>query len=174
MTTNSYTIPGENGALGDDEKVVNLVWYHWPSDFSREEILTGVDGHRHRTTLPKGKMRPEVWATQVASARKLMHPAIADMISKIDQPFASIISSIISTKSAYLNNRLFFIGDAFAQVQPNAGQGTNLAAKTALALCDVISGKTAVSAFENDVLSEAREQNDRAIELGAKFMGPEC
>lgn len=150
--------------------MVNLVWYQWPGEVSRDEILTGVNGHCHRTTLPIGQMRPEVWATQIAWAKMFMHPAIAELVANIEQPFASTISSMMSTKSAYFGNRLFFVGDALAQVQPNIGQGTNMAANAALKLADVFSGKTSVEEFEAKVLSEAREVNTRAIGLGTSFM----
>lgn len=165
-----YTIPGEHGALGDDEKVVNLVWYHWPVGMSREDILTGIDGHRHRTTLPKGQIRPNVWAAQSAWATAHMHPDIAALVANIEQPFASTVSSIISNKASYFGEKLFLIGDALAQVQPNVGQGTNMAAKAALDLCDVFSGSKTAQEFEAGVLEEARDVNAKAIALGASFM----
>ncbi|KAJ6787277.1 hypothetical protein PWT90_01698 [Aphanocladium album] len=165
-----YTIPGKHGALSDDKKVVNLVWYHWPAKISRDDILTGVDGHCHRTTLPKGQMRSEVWAAQVASANRVMHPDIAQLVAKIEQPFASTISSIISTKAFYFNEKLFLVGDALAQVQPNIGQGTNLAANAALTLRDVFLGTKSAKEFETEILGESREVNAKAIALGSSFM----
>ncbi|KAJ3498635.1 hypothetical protein NLG97_g964 [Lecanicillium saksenae] len=165
-----YTIPGEHGALSDDKKVVNLVWYHWPTGVSREEILTGVDGHCHRTTLPKGHMRPDVWVAQVEVAKKLMHPDIAQLVANIEQPFASTISSIMSTKAFHFGEKLFLVGDALAQVQPNIGLGTNVAAKAALTLRDVFSGQLSAKEFEITVLGEGREVNEKAIALGDSFM----
>lgn len=100
-----------------------------------------------------------------------MHPDIADLVENIDVPFASTISSIISTKASYFGDKLFLAGDALAQVQPNIGQGTNMAARAALMLGEVFAGKLTVDQFETGFLQEVRDVNNRAIALGTSFMG---
>ena len=86
-------------------------------------------------------MRPEIWQRQLEHARRLFHPDLIELVEKIKQPFVSIVSSISSKRAAFFDNRLFLIGDALAQKQPNTAQGVNYAAIDAMSLGDMIAGK---------------------------------
>ena len=86
--------------------------------------MTDTDGHRHRTTLPKGKMRPEVWERQLNHIRRIFPPLLVELPEKIKEPFVSIISDISSKRAAFFNGRLLLVGDALAQLRPHIGQGT--------------------------------------------------
>ncbi|KAK5712004.1 hypothetical protein LTR17_018143 [Elasticomyces elasticus] len=111
-----YNIPGPTGSVKDGERYINFAWYYWPpSKQKTQEILTDTDGHVHRTTLPKGKMRPEIWAAQLEIAKKSMPPLIAEIPAKIEHPFVSLISSISAKQAKFFDDRLFFIGDALVQ-----------------------------------------------------------
>ncbi|KAK0506881.1 hypothetical protein JMJ35_010581 [Cladonia borealis] len=59
-----YTIPGESGSFKPGERLLNFVWYcNCPEDSSEfKNAMTDIDGHFHRSTLPPGKMREDVWA----------------------------------------------------------------------------------------------------------------
>lgn len=119
-----YTIPGEDGSLKDGERHINFAWYYWPSSASElQSILTDVDGYKHRTTLPKGKMRSEIWERQKTIARQCFHPELLPIVEGITEPFVSVVSSIRAKNAAFLDNRLFLVGDALVQCQPNTGQG---------------------------------------------------
>ncbi|KAK3627014.1 hypothetical protein LTR56_019445 [Elasticomyces elasticus] len=112
-----YNIPGPTGSVKDGERYINFAWYYWPpSKQETQEILTDTDGHIHRTTLPKGKMRSEIWAAQLEIARNWMPPLIAEIPAKIEHPFVSLISSISAKQARFFDDRLFFIGDALVQV----------------------------------------------------------
>ncbi|USW53524.1 Putative FAD/NAD(P)-binding domain superfamily [Septoria linicola] len=139
-----YTIPGDRGSLKPGENQINIAWYFWPTSPTIAEIMTDTDGHQHRTTVPKGKLRPEIWASQVEASKPLLPPEIYDLITRIKQPFVTVVSSISAPKAAYFDNRLFLLGDALTQSQPNSGMGTNLAAYAAYGLADVI-GKAGIS-----------------------------
>ena len=134
-----YTVPGVRGSLADDERHINIIRYTWPkSPGELQDIMTSTDGHTHRSTLPKGKMRPEVWARQKELGRKILHPLIFEFVDKITEPFVSVVSSHCSEQAAFLGNRLFLIGDALVQCQPNNAQSTNMAAFGATTLVDAI------------------------------------
>lgn len=100
--------------------------------------MTDIDGHRHRTTVPKGMLKPEIWYATVQHARQMLPEGLIELLERITQPFVSVISSISAPKAAHFDNRLFLIGDALTQTQPNLGQGTNLAATAAIGLVDAI------------------------------------
>jgi hypothetical protein len=50
-----YAIPGPDGSLEPGKRLLNVVWYLNESEASLQEILIdGLDGHRHRNTVPAG------------------------------------------------------------------------------------------------------------------------
>lgn len=100
--------------------------------------MTDTSGHQHRTTVPKGMLRPEIWEAQIAQARRVLPKEIVELVEHIREPFVSVISSVSAPRAAYFDNRLFLIGDALTQPQPNVGMGTNMAAMGAMSLADVI------------------------------------
>lgn len=63
---------------------------------------------------------------------------LTELLEKIPEPFVSVISSISAPQAAYFDNKLFLIGDALTQTQPNIGQGSNLAATAAIGLANAI------------------------------------
>jgi 2-polyprenyl-6-methoxyphenol hydroxylase-like FAD-dependent oxidoreductase len=159
-----YTIPAENGSLMPEDRQINFVWYDYPTPThaSTADILTDTDGHTHRTTLPIGKMRPEAWARQVARAKDVMHPDLFTIVDKITQPFVTAISSVEYPHAKYFNDKLFFIGDALVQLQPNTGHGTAHAALEAMMLADVVEGKVTAAEWEEKVVEEAKVQRARS------------
>ncbi|KAK5684965.1 hypothetical protein LTS10_003040 [Elasticomyces elasticus] len=151
-----YNIPGPTGSVKDGERYINFAWYYWPpSKQKTQDILTDTDGHVHRTTLPKGKMRPEIWAAQLEIARKWMPPLIAEIAAKIEHPFVSLITSIGSKQAKFFDDRLFFIGDSLVQTQPNAGSGLTKAAREAMLLPRVLDGSLSAADWEQQVLTLA-------------------
>ena len=70
-----------------------------------------------------------------------------------------------------MNNRLFLIGDALAQVQPNTGQGTNLAALDAMMLGDVVKGDLSAEAWERRVLEVSGQESAKAKGFAKGWLG---
>lgn len=138
-------------------------------DESISSILTDTDNYTHRTTLPKGKMRPEVWEREVAKITPHLHPDMAPILGKIKLPFASVVSSIVSPKGSHFHDRLFLVGEALAQVQPNLGQGTNMAVTAAMCVANVIAGKRPALHMDA-ILQKASEENQKAIDFAARFL----
>ncbi|KAK3725387.1 hypothetical protein LTR37_000357 [Vermiconidia calcicola] len=167
-----YTIPGENGTLAPGSRHINFAWYFWPTpSVPTSAILTDIHNHQHRTTLPKGLMRPEIWSAQLSTAREMFNPLLYSLISQIKEPFVSVISSVMSPRARYMNDRLFLIGDALAQVQPNTGQGTNLAALDAMLLADVVKGDLSAEEWEKRVLEVSQEESAKAKGFAKQWLG---
>jgi 2-polyprenyl-6-methoxyphenol hydroxylase-like FAD-dependent oxidoreductase len=134
-----YSIPGPKGSLADGDREINFAWYiRYSSNEELSQIMTDTDGHIHRTTLPKGKMRAEVWERIVQMARDVMHPVVIEIVEKIKTPFVSIVASIAPDQASFMGHRVFLIGDALFQMQPNSGQGSNMAAFGATTLATAI------------------------------------
>ncbi|CAK3859478.1 FAD NAD(P)-binding domain-containing [Lecanosticta acicola] len=177
-----YTIPGENGSLAQGTRHINMAWYFWPSKASLEEIMTDVDGHHHRSTVPKGKMRPEVWQPQVEQARRLLPKPLVSLVENIQSPFVSVVSSITAPNAVYFNNRLFMIGDALTQSQPNIGMGTSLAANAAISLVNEVicpeNGEGSpprlsperIEAWERKVLQENEITRCRSVSFASWYL----
>jgi 2-polyprenyl-6-methoxyphenol hydroxylase-like FAD-dependent oxidoreductase len=124
-----YNIPGPKGSLADGDREINFAWYiRYSSDKELSQIMTDTEGHIHRTTLPRGKMRVEVWERIVQTARDFMHPVVIEIVEKITTPFVSVVASIAPDQASFMGHRVFLIGDALFQLQPNSGQGSNMAA----------------------------------------------
>lgn len=139
--------------------------------------MTDVFGHQHRTTVPKGQLRPEIWQGQLAQARRILPPELVELVEHIREPFVSVISSISAPRAAYFNNRLFLIGDALTQSQPNVGMGTNMAAMGAMSLVDVIgsAGKgpiddVEVGKWEKKLLQESELIRVRSTAFASWFL----
>ncbi|KAF4551798.1 Hypothetical protein D9617_12g036880 [Elsinoe fawcettii] len=160
-----YTIPGNTGKVTGNDRNFNFIWYFWPEKPSMGEIMTDVDGHRHQTSVPKGKLQPDVWASQLKLAEQLLPPPIVQIASRIEQPFVSQVGSGTAPRAAYYDNKLFMIGDALAQVQPNTGLGTTLAAYAAYGLVDLIGDGSEIQPektkkWEEDVRGFAERASD--------------
>ncbi|KAF2168185.1 hypothetical protein M409DRAFT_21629 [Zasmidium cellare ATCC 36951] len=174
-----YTIPGEKGSLEPGQREINFAWYFWPKDLSLKDIMTDVDGHHHRTTIPKGKMRPSIWQYQIAQARRTLNPTIATLVESTPAPFVSVVSSIAAPKAAFFNNRLFLVGDALCQPQPNIGMGTTLGAYTLTLLVNQVicpsDGKPPldpdnVAEWETKVLQECDVTRCRSVAFASWYL----
>ena len=89
-----YVLPGGNGSLKPGERQINFVWYYNCPGGSQEftEIMTDVDGRQHRSTVPPGKIRPEVWAKQQAHSQSVLAAPVKELVNKITNPFVTAIS----------------------------------------------------------------------------------
>ncbi|MCJ1251741.1 hypothetical protein MMC30_008978 [Trapelia coarctata] len=118
-----YTIPGDDGSLKPGERCLNYVWYcNYPED-SQEyaDLMTDTNGHRHRNTLPMGKMREDIWAKQKAYAIKVLPAPFAELLVKTKHPFISAVGDIASRKAAFHDGKLLLVGDALLPFRTPCG-----------------------------------------------------
>lgn len=102
-----YTIPGKKGSLQPGQRLFNYVWYCNYPDGSREcaNLMTDIEGHKHRITMPMGKMRPEVWSAQKKYAREILPAPIAELVEKTKQPFVQCITDVFAPKAVHYEVR---------------------------------------------------------------------
>ena len=98
-------IPGRTGSLVPGERLVNYVWYCNYAVDSPElaDLMTDIDGHRHRITIPIGKVRPEVWSAQKQLATEVLPAAFAEIVLKTEQPFVQCITDVSAPKAVHFN-----------------------------------------------------------------------
>ncbi|KAI4094460.1 MAG: hypothetical protein LQ344_002209 [Seirophora lacunosa] len=131
-----YLIPGKNGSLKSGERLLNYVWYCNYAANSPElrNLMTDTEGHYHRITMPRGKMRPEVCAQQMVHAEKILPAAFAEVVRSTKQPFVQCITEAAATQAVFFDGHLLLAGDALCAFRPHTGSSTNQAALHALLL----------------------------------------
>ena len=137
-----YSIPGDQGSLKPGERHSNYVWYCDCAEDSSdvEDLMTDINGHRHRNTLPIGGVRDEIWFRQKALARDILAPPFAELVTKTSRPFVATISETISPQASFLDGKVLVVGDALASFRRRAGLSTDQAALNALLLGKVMKG----------------------------------
>jgi 2-polyprenyl-6-methoxyphenol hydroxylase-like FAD-dependent oxidoreductase len=115
-------------------------------------------------------MRPEIWSSQLQHAKATLPPLLYDLAGYITDPFVSIVSTICAPQAAYFNNRLFLIGDAMCQLQPNTGQGTNFAAMDAMLLAQVFAGEMRAEEWNEQVVDASLKEQARAVEFASGLL----
>ena len=115
-------------------------------------------------------MRPKIWSQQLAHAKRTFPPLLYTLISKIETPFVGVVSTSSCPRASHMNNRLFLIGDALAQVQPNTAQGTNLAAMGAMTLAKVFAGEMGAEEWEERMLGTIEREKARAVAFASGWL----
>lgn len=132
--------------------------------------MTDVDGHRHRNTLPIGKMREDVWAKQRAYGNRVLAPPFVELIDKIDQPFITAISDTIAPQASFFEGKLLLVGDALALFRPHVGVSTNQAALQCLLFEKVLKGALSLPEWEKRVMAYARVTRLRSNTWGTYYL----
>ena len=168
--TDRYNIPGKNGSLVPGERLLNYVWYCNYPEGSPElvDILTDTDGHKHRMSLPKDKMREEIWSRQKAYATEILPAPFAELVCKTKQPFVQTITDIASPQASFFDGKLLLVGDALATFRPHVAASTNQAALDALLLEKVMKGDMTIQQWEDQVLEYAHLTSLQSIAWGYK------
>jgi len=162
-----YNIPGdEKGELDSGSQLLNYVWY-WnvPAD-ELDSVMTDIDGHVHRNMLPVGKIRPEIWTTQLAYSCSLLPPPFIELTKKTKQPFVSVVSDHVSHRALFFDNKLLLVGDALSQFRPHAALSTSQAALHALSLVKVMNGEMSIEQWEDNALRYAKATAQFSTVLG--------
>lgn len=152
-----YTIPGENGSLGEGKRFLNYVWYTNLAESSPEfnEAMTDNAGRRHHHTIPIGKMQSSVWDKQRRQAHQLLPRPFAELVEKTTEPFISTISDIDVSQAVFYNGKLLFVGDALVPFRPHVACSTNQAALDATLLEQLLKKEIDINSWEIQVLDYA-------------------
>lgn len=163
-------MPGGNGSLRTGERLLNWVWYFNCPEGSQnlKENMTDVDGHRHRNTLPAGKIRPEVWAKLKAHAAEVLEPSFLELINKTTEPFISTVRDCASPRASFFDGRLLLVGEALTLMRPHTGMSFSHAAVNCL-LLQVFEGEISLADWEKEVLQYAERTRLQSMVMGNYF-----
>ncbi|KAJ7510152.1 monooxygenase [Mycena galericulata] len=166
----AYLIPGTNGAVEPGRRLVNFVWYmNFPLESEEfANLMTDVDGKRHRVTLPPGKMRAEVWEKQVAWARDHLPPQFYDVVSRTKKPFAQAVSDVLSPRGDFMDGKVLLIGDALAGFRPHTVMSTSQAAFDAMLVDDYLRSRISLREFRIQTMQYARYIHARGVRMGTR------
>jgi len=172
----AYTIPNAEGTLETGKRLINWVWYHNIEDSSPEydELMTDVDGNKHRFTLPTGgHMQPRVWEKQKAFAKQTLPPQFAELVNLTDKPFVQAITDLEPPKSKrevarLMGGKAVIVGDALAGFRPHTAASTSQAALHALLLERVFSNDMTWDEYEDQVFEHAQKLQAHGVRLGTR------
>jgi hypothetical protein len=172
ISPNSYIIPGADGGLGSGQRRFNWVWYSRCAASSPDfaATLTDVDGRVHRNSLPKGKMRPEIWAAQLALGQELLNVPFQELIAKTREPFLSVIHDCAAPRAALFGGRLLLVGDALTTFRPHLAMSFNQAAVDCLAVEKLVKGEMGLVEWERQVVMYGRRMGTAQIAMGDFFV----
>ena len=161
-------MPGVNGALDTGNRLFNFVWYfNCPASSSEfEENMTDIDGHLHRSTLPIGKMRPEVWSRHKAHAAQVLTPPFLELVNKTTQPFISTVNDCAAPQASFFDGRLLLVGEALTLLRPHTGTSFNHAAVSCLLLEKVLKAEIDIAQWEGEILRYREKNMLLAIAVG--------
>jgi 2,6-dihydroxypyridine 3-monooxygenase len=147
----TYPIPG---------RLRNWLWY-WnvQPGGELEELLTGDDGTRFTTSVPRGHVRPDLLAELTLRTKERLPPALAEILAATPEPFIQVIFDLAVERTA--SGRACVIGDAAFTARPHVAVGTAKAAEDAWTLA------AAVADGRGDVERALLAWSQRQIELGA-------
>lgn len=132
--------------------------------------MTDMDGHKHRNTLPRGKINPKKWAQQKALAVQVLPAPFVEIIQKTSDPFISAISDLEIGRPSFFDGKLLFVGDALTTFRPHVASSTHQAAVDALAVERLMTSEINISQWEDQVLSFAQITTLRSKLWGAYFI----
>ncbi|KAF2734819.1 monooxygenase [Polyplosphaeria fusca] len=169
----AYLIPGEQGTLEPGRRLINFVYYtNFPSASLDDpspalaELMTDVDGVRHRITMPPGKTDMGAWEKQRVSARQRLPPQFAEIVCATTKPFVQAITDVISPENEFLGGKVVLIGDALAGFRPHTVASTSQAAFDAMILADMVAGKVERKEWKRETMAYARTVQRRGVQMG--------
>lgn len=171
-----YPIPGLDGAVEPGQRLMNIVWYRNVAEDELGSLLTDREGHQRSTSLPPGAVRDDVVTAMREFADRHLAPSIAEVVTRIPEPFVQAVFDIEVPRMAV--GRACLIGDAAFAVRPHAAAGTAKAAEDGYVLAqelDVAKGdvETALRSWEERQVRLGRSLLERTREIGnsSQFTG---
>ena len=164
-------IPGKDGSLQLGRRYLNWVWYcNYDADSPEfPELMTDIQGHKHRFTVLASYVQPRVWTRQKALAKSILPRVFSEIVIKTSDPFVHMITDVIAPKSSFMDSKVLLVGDALAGFRPHVGSSTAQAALHALLVEKWMKGEMSMEEMEEQVMRYARHKSQLGIELGDQY-----
>lgn len=145
-----YYVPTDAGRSSTGERDFVFIWYDMIPGNSPDfkETMTDSDGKVHKTTVSRGKMRPEVWKRLLERDATTGNPAFVELAEQITEPFVSAIHDFQGSKAVFFDGKVLLLGDAFSLCRPHGGGSTSQAAVQVQQLVRCLEGDMSLSEWE--------------------------
>ena len=153
-----YPIPGPGGEVEQGKRLMNIVWYRNVAADVLDEFLTDTNGEIRVLSVPPGLMNEQAIASMRADAHALLAPQLAEVVTRIEEPFVQVVYDIEVPRMAF--GRVCLIGDAAFGVRPHAAAGTAKAAEDGWVLAEEL------AAADGDVPTALAKWETRQLALG--------
>lgn len=157
-----YPIPGLDGAVEPGRRLMNIVWYRNVPEPELPALLTDRDGQRRTVSLPPGAARDEVVQEMRHFARAQLAPPVAEVVTRIAEPFVQAVFDIEVPRMAF--GRACLVGDAAFAARPHAAAGTAKAAEDGWVLAQEL------AAARGDVPGALHRWEQRQLALGRALL----
>jgi 2-polyprenyl-6-methoxyphenol hydroxylase-like FAD-dependent oxidoreductase len=167
-----YFIPGAKADASEGHRQLNWVWYVHASDEELKQLLTDRQGQLHHNSLPPGGATEQTTAELRSSARREVHPRMAELIEATEQPFIQKIVDVVVPRTVF--GRVCLLGDAAFVVRPHTAGATAKAATDATLLADTLREargdiKEALLSFQSAQLRYGHELHQYGVALGNRW-----
>ncbi len=156
-----YPIPDAGGEVDPGRRRINYVWYRNLDEPGLDALLDDGEGGL-RLSVPPGGV-PEATVEELrATARELLPPPLAVVVTSTEQPFVQVIGDLASPRMAL--GRVAIVGDAAFVARPHAAAGTAKACADAWALGE------ALGEAGGDVDAALARWEPRQLEVGRNLV----
>jgi 2-polyprenyl-6-methoxyphenol hydroxylase-like FAD-dependent oxidoreductase len=165
-----YPVAGPGNRMEAGQRSWNFVWYRAaPAPERLAQLLTDADGVSYPGGIPPNKVSWREVAAMRSDGRRLLAPALAEIVEKCGQPFLQPIYDVASQEIA--RGRVALLGDAAFVARPHVGMGVTKAMQDAVALAGALSihGATpkGLQAYADERAPAALQVVRRGRRLGA-------
>jgi 2,6-dihydroxypyridine 3-monooxygenase len=166
-----YPIPGMDGSVEPDRRLINFVWYrNYLPGAELTDLMTDRDGGLREVSLPPGAARRVHVEEMRAVAAARLPERIARLVLAAEEPFVQAILDVEVPRMAF--GRVCLVGDAAFAVRPHAAAGTAKAAADAWALAAALEMQpdveSALRAWEPGQLALGRNLLERTRRIGRR------
>lgn len=116
----------------------NWLWYWNVEPPELDDLLTGADGTRFTTTVPRGQVAPDRVRELIRRAEADLAPVLAEIVAGTPDPFIQVIVDLAVERMAW--GRTCLVGDAAFTARPHIASGTAKAAENAWTLAAALDG----------------------------------
>ena len=163
-----YPVAGLDDVLTPGHRRYNFVWYRPATGAVFDAMMTDATGRRHDISIPPPMIRPAVIDALRADARRVLPPALAEIVVATQGPYFQPIYDLAVPRM--VDGSCVLIGDAAFVVRPHVGAGVTKAAEDALRLADCLAANddldVALRCFESTRLDAGRAIAERGKRLG--------
>jgi 2-polyprenyl-6-methoxyphenol hydroxylase-like FAD-dependent oxidoreductase len=132
-----YPVAGPGNRMEAGQRSWNFVWYRAaPAGEHLTRLLTDADGTHYPGGIPPNKVSWREVANMRNDGRRLLAPALAEIVEKCSQPFLQPIYDVASKEIA--RGRIALLGDSAFVARPHVGMGVTKAMQDSIALADAL------------------------------------